>query len=137
MTIPRHEAEAIALSLVAGKGVMIRDTHGIGAPAPGWIVQITSEDVLVGLADGRPVRVDRSTGYVLQAGDHDRWQITHDRWQITAPAPPGSEEYGDLLIRQGELQAKRERILRELDVVGAVLETADAVAGGTSTEEQR
>lgn len=126
-TITRHEAEAIALSLAEGKGVVIRDTQGIGEPQLGRIEKIDAEYVLVsvGTSPRRLVRFERSTGCAMLAGEHDRWKLT-------ACGSPSSEEYGDLLIRQARLQAERERVSRELDLVSAVLETADEVAmGGT------
>jgi hypothetical protein len=43
MTIPRHEAEAVALSLAEGKGVVIRDRKGIATPVLGLIAKITAE----------------------------------------------------------------------------------------------
>jgi hypothetical protein len=129
VTTPRHEAEAIALSLAVGKGVVIRDTRGIAFPVLGRIAEITGEHVLVDAdrADGHPVRFERSTGYALLPGDHDRWKLC-------APAPPGSEDYGDLLIEQGRLQAQRDRIQGRLDLITAHLDTAEQM---TSKESDR
>ena len=128
MTIPRHEAEAIALSLAVGKGVVIRDTHGIDAPVLGRIAEITDDHVLVDVdrADGHPVRFERSTGFALLPGDHGRWKLC-------APGPPGSEDYGDLLIEQGRLQAQRDRIQGRLDLIAAHLDTAGATSPKEST----
>jgi len=78
MTIPRAEAEAIALSLAEGKGVVIRDRKGIAEPVPGRIVKITDEHVLVeaGAPTCRLVRFERSTGFALLPGEHERWELT-------------------------------------------------------------
>ena len=89
MTIPRAEAEAIALSLAEGKGVVIRDRNGIAEPILGVIVEITDEHVLVSVGSSRLVRFERSTGFALVPGEHERWQIG-------ACGPLSSEEYGDL-----------------------------------------
>jgi hypothetical protein len=107
--------------LTEGRGVVIRDTQGIGEPVLGRIVEISAEYALVDVraANGQPVRFELSTLCAMLPGDHDRWKLA-------APDGPGSEEYGDLLIRQGGLLAERDRIDRQLDLIGAVLATADA-----------
>jgi hypothetical protein len=123
MSIPRQQAEAIALSLAIGKGVVIRDRQGCASPVLGTIANITDEHALVKVEGGRLVRFERSTGFALLAGEHDRWQIN-------ACGPPSSEEYDGLLTRQARLEAERDRLGRELDLVTAVLKTADDVALG-------
>ena len=123
MTISRQDAEAIALSLTEGKGVVIRDRKGIAAPVLGRIAKITDEHAVVYVDGARLVRFDRATGFALLPGEHDRWELT-------ACGPPGSEEYDGLLTRQARLDAERARIGRELDLVSDVLATADDVAMG-------
>lgn len=108
--------------LTEGRGVVIRDTQGIGEPVLGRIVKIGDGYALVAIGPERAVQFELSTLCAMLPGDHDRWMLT-------VPGAPGSEEYGDLLIRQASLLAERGRIDRELDVIGAVLATADAEAG--------
>lgn len=121
MTIPRHEAEAIALSLVIGKGVVIRDRQGIGSPVLGRIVSIRDEYTLVVTEAGVPLRFERSTGCAMQPGDHERWELC-------APPAPGTPEYEALGERQDVLYDELKHIRQQIDVIGAVLETADEMA---------
>jgi len=123
MTISRQDAEAIALSLAEGKGVVIRDRKGIAAPVLGRIMAITGEHALVQTEAPWLLLFERSTGCAMLPGEHERWELS-------AAGSPSSEEYGDLLVRQARLQAQRERLQRELDLVTAVLATADDVAMG-------
>jgi hypothetical protein len=113
--------------LAEGRGVVIRDTKGWAEPVLGRVTDAGEVYMLVDIcrADGKMVRFERASLYAMVPGEHERWKLT-------APGAPGSEEYGDLLIRQARLQAERERVSRELDLIAAVLETADA---GASTPE--
>jgi hypothetical protein len=105
--------------LTEGRGVVIRDTQGIGDPVLARIVKITEGCALV-LTEflGRAIRFDASTGYAMMAGEHERWLLT-------APETQSSDEYDELRTRQARLEDKLVRLRRELEIVTAVLETAD------------
>lgn len=107
--------------LTEGRGVVIRDTKGIGEPVLGRILKLADGYAWVGLDGGRVVRFEVSTLCAMLPGDHERWMLT-------APQTQSSEEYDGLRTRQARLEATIDRLHTELDIVTAVLDTADDAA---------
>ena len=106
-------------SCAAGQPVRIVDRVGSAETIYGTVTAAGPGGWLVTLDGGKVLHFSRNTGaFTGSARDEDRYFLA-------LPAEPGSEEYGDLLIRQGALQTQRERIQAELDVITAQLDAAD------------
>jgi hypothetical protein len=107
--------------LTEGRGVVFRDTEGIGEPILGRIVKISDGYALATILSGHSVRFELSTGWAMSPGNHERWKAT-------APRTPSSDEYDSLRTQQARLEAELAAAQRRLDIVTAVLEAADDMA---------